>query len=83
MRTVLGLAALLLSQVIAWPIVLELGDADRCADAGGSFDYEAGRCDFGARHPGAAIWERYGMELVLGGALGVTGAVVLLRRRKG
>lgn len=81
-RTLLALAALLIGQATAWPIASEFLAVDHCLDAGGSYDYDARRCDFNGSHPGMAILERHGISLVLGGALSVIGCVLLLRRRK-
>jgi hypothetical protein len=82
LRTLVAIAFLVIGQAIAWPFTMEFLAVDRCLDAGGSFDYDTGRCDFGAVHPGVALWQRHGGSLVLAGAFGVLGCVLLLRRRK-
>ena len=81
-RTVLAIAALVIGQVIVWPCAKEFMEADTCKQAGGSFDYEVNRCDFEGKHPAWVIWERYGKSLLVGGALSLAGAVLLVRRRK-
>ena len=78
MRASLAIAALVIGQAIAWPFIAEYLAVDRCLAAGGSFDYDASRCDFGHSHPGIAIWERHGTALVLSLAFGVAGCVLLL-----
>lgn len=81
-RTVVAIAALVIGQIIVWPCAKEFMEADTCRQAGGSFDYEANRCDFEGRHSATAVWERYGGSLAVGGALSLAGVVLLVRRRK-
>lgn len=82
LRVIVALAALVLGQVLAWPTAYEYLVADRCTAAGGSFDYDAGRCDFQASHPGIAIWQRHGVALLVSGVLGIFGCGLLLGKKK-
>ena len=82
LRTSLAIAALAIGQAIAWPFVAEYLVADRCLDAGGSFDYDNARCDFGQPYPGIALWERHGAALALSLMFGAAGCVLLLGGRK-
>lgn len=55
LTVVLGaLFAITLLLFAAWAVTLfiDWADADACLDRGGSYDYEAGHCDFGRTHPG-------------------------------
>ena len=81
-RTSLAIATLVLGQAIAWPFVAEYLAVDRCLAAGGNFDYDGARCDFGYPHPGIAIWQRHGVALVLSCLFGVAGCVLLVGGRK-
>ena len=82
LRVIVALAALALGQALAWPSAYEYLVADRCTAAGGSFDYDARRCDFQTSHPGIAIWQRHGVALLLGTALGIFGCGLLLGKKK-
>jgi len=80
-RIRIAIAVLVIAAAVAWPFVAELAAVDRCLDAGGSFDYNVGQCDFKASHPSVGIWERHGLSLLVAFALGVVSCVVLLRRK--
>jgi hypothetical protein len=82
LRVVAGIAALVLGQALAWPTAHEYLVADRCVAAGGSFDYEQGRCDFQASHPGIVMWERHGLSLGAASVLGVVGCALLLGKKR-
>lgn len=64
---VLAIGAFLFAAVLTWPAVSEFLAVDGCLDAGGSFDYALGRCDFVTNHPSRGVWE--GHVLSLSGAL--------------
>jgi hypothetical protein len=82
LRVAVGIAALALGQALAWPTAHEYLVADRCVSAGGSFDYEAGRCDYQASHPGIVMWERHGLSLGAACVLGVVGCALLLGKKR-
>jgi hypothetical protein len=81
-RTVFAVILLLSGFLLAWPVGMELSDMDRCADAGGSFDYATGRCDFKVDHPSAGLWQRHGKGLLASIALGGLGCALLFRRKR-
>ena len=80
-RTALGVGFLLAGFLWAGPIVGEMSAAERCADAGGSYDYTRAQCDFKAIHPDPPLWQRHGIDLVGAFACSLFGFVLLLRRR--
>ena len=80
-RTAIGFAFLIAGFLWAWPIVVEMSAADRCAGATGSYDYVRGQCDFKAIHPSPPLWERHGIDLVGAFACGQFGFYLLLRRK--
>ena len=56
---ILALGAAILAVVLAWLFVSEFLEVDRCLDAGGSFNYASGQCDFKSNHPYVSFWSRY------------------------
>lgn len=81
-RTIAALAALAAAFALAWPIGSELFAAERCLEAGGSYDYAAAQCDFKASHPSPGLWQRHGVTLLEALALGWVGCALLLRSKK-
>ena len=80
-RTGVAIAALVIAVAVAWPFTAELVAVDRCLDAGGSFDYKTGQCDFKVSHASIGIWERHGVALLVAFALGAVSCGLLLRRK--
>ena len=80
-RTGLAIVLFVTAIVLAWPFAAELSAVDRCLDAGGSFDYTSGQCDFKVNHPSVGMWQRHGTFLLAGLALGVVGCALLFRRK--
>jgi hypothetical protein len=56
--TLLGVALLLAAVAFAWTPVSDFLAVDSCLDAGGSFDYANGICDFERSHPYAPRADR-------------------------
>ena len=46
-----GIALLLVAAAVAFLPLRSFVEADSCLDAGGSFDYSKGQCDFQKSHP--------------------------------
>jgi len=80
-RTSLAIALIAIAIALAWPFAAELSAVDRCLDAGCSFDYALGRCDFNVNHPSAGVWQRHGILLVGAFALSAIGCTLLFRRK--
>jgi hypothetical protein len=80
-RTAIAFAFLATSFVMPWPIVAEMSAASRCRDAGGSYDYSVGHCDFRAKHPSMGLWQQHGITLLGSVALGLAGCLLLFRRQ--
>ena len=71
----LGVGSLLVL-VAVWSFAAERLRVDSCLDAGGSYDYELGRCDHERSHVVVAYTNRHPIVLALaivGGVLVVTG----------
>jgi hypothetical protein len=81
-RTAFAVVLLVSGFLLAWPFGTELTDMDRCSEAGGSFDYASGRCDFKVNHPSAELWQRHGKGLLASIALGALGCALLFRRKR-
>jgi hypothetical protein len=80
-RTGFAFSVLVIGFLLAWPFATEVGDMGRCLEAGGSFDYSTGRCDFKVKHPSAGLWQRHGINLLGSIALGGLGCALLFRRK--
>jgi len=81
-RTWIAIAVLAVALAFAWPFAVEFVAVDRCLDAGGSFDYKSGQCDFKTNHPSIGLWERHGVFLMIAVALGAVGCGLLLSRKR-
>src|SRR6266850_2882397 len=82
-RTITATVAVLAAAgavVLGWPAVAEFLAVDRCLDAGGSFNYAIGQCDFQANHPGASLWDRYSVQLVAAMICVIVAAVTVILR---
>ena len=80
-RIGVAIAALVIAAAVAWPFAAELLAVDRCLDAGGSFDYKTGQCDFKLTHASIGIWERHGVSLLVAVGLAAVSCALLLRRK--
>jgi len=81
-RRIVAVVALVMGQAITWPFAMEYLAEDRCTEAGGSFDYQAARCDFKDSHPSTAIWDRHGASLLTALAISLAGCALLIQGRR-
>ena len=77
---VIGIALLLLAAIVAWPAASEFVAVDACLDAGGSFNYVVGACDFQQSHPYAPFVGHSPWLLLVAGAVAIGGLFALARR---
>lgn len=49
--TLLGVALMLVAAALVWPPLATFFKVDSCLDAGGSFNYVTGECDFETNQP--------------------------------
>jgi len=74
--TLLGLALMLIAVALVWaPLVTSL-EVDGCLDAGGSFDYAQGACDFQNAHTYAP--KDNTLQLQVAAVLAVVGVAVTI-----
>ena len=78
--SILALGAAILTVVLAWLFVSEFLEVDRCLDAGGSFNYASGQCDFKSNHPYVSFWSRYWSWVAI--VLAITAAALGLHLRQ-
>jgi hypothetical protein len=77
---VLGVLLLAVGAVLGWSEVAQFFAVDRCLDAGGSFNYSAGACDFANSHPAEVSLIEVGFRLLIALALVVGGVVVVFSK---
>ena len=80
--TILALGGSIIAVVLAWLFVSEFFAVDRCLDAGGSFNYANGQCDFTSSHQYASFWSRYWLWVATAFAIAVAALGLLLRQRR-